>query len=365
MALYLLDHADEPKERRGDSRNSTQSPGIGADRPATAPEDRRPQTAPPRQDNEKTAAGLFDLPLDCTPGEDCWIVHYVDMDSTTEAKDNHCGALTYDDHKGTDIAIRNRAAMARGVSVIAAADGVVVGTRNDMADRLYDPDDPDPAIDSRECGNGVRLRHEEGLFSQYCHMAQGSIRVRAGESVRRGDPLGQVGLSGKTQFPHLHFNVSRNGIVIDPFTGLVKGSGCDTPPATSLWTGTARAALAYRPVKIYHAGFADRVPPIQDIRNGLFTPLRLTAPPEVLVLWAEFYGIEPGDRLTFIIQDPSGKELHRHQVQLEKRAIRYYAYTGKRFPAATLAPGVYRGVIHLDRQSLPSIRTETMVTIPS
>ena len=67
------------------------------------------------------------LPLDCTPGEDCWILRYVDLDPEPGAQDYMCGELTSDGHQGTDFAIRNLAVMAEGVLVRAAAAGVVEG----------------------------------------------------------------------------------------------------------------------------------------------------------------------------------------------------------------------------------------------
>ena len=62
--------------------------------------------------------------------------------------------------------------MAEGVAVLAAADGVVLGTRNDMEDRL--PGLPYEKyvqkISGKECGNGVILVHEKDYQTQYCHM---------------------------------------------------------------------------------------------------------------------------------------------------------------------------------------------------
>src|SRR5215510_1811152 len=88
-------------------------------------------------------------------------------------------------------------------------------------------------IEGRECGNGVIIDHGDGFETQYCHMAQNSIRVKPGERVKAGQPLGRVGISGKADFPHLHFTVRRRGAVVDPFGDSPSAGACAT--GTSLW----------------------------------------------------------------------------------------------------------------------------------
>lgn len=56
-------------------------------------------------------------------------------------------------------------------------------------------------------GNGVVIDHGNGEFSAYAHLKPGSVRVHAGETVRRGQQIGQVGSSGNSTEPHLHFQV--------------------------------------------------------------------------------------------------------------------------------------------------------------
>lgn len=143
----------------------------------------------------------MDLPIDCEPGKDCWIVNYVDHDPTTGLRDYMCGKATYNAppgnrHKGTDFAIRDLAVMRAGVIVRAAAPGLVAGTRDGMKDVNLRKIGQE-AVKGKECGNGVRITHGKGWATQYCHMLQGSIAVKKGESVKAGQPLGLVGLSGR------------------------------------------------------------------------------------------------------------------------------------------------------------------------
>jgi len=51
------------------------------------------------------------------------------------------------------------------------------------------------------------LRIRPGLYACYAHMERGSVRVRAGETVRVGQEIGQVGNTGNTSAPHLHFGI--------------------------------------------------------------------------------------------------------------------------------------------------------------
>jgi murein DD-endopeptidase MepM/ murein hydrolase activator NlpD len=56
-------------------------------------------------------------------------------------------------------------------------------------------------------GNHVILDLGGGLFAFYAHLKAGSLRVREGDRVRRGQPLALTGNSGNTTGAHLHFHV--------------------------------------------------------------------------------------------------------------------------------------------------------------
>ncbi len=81
-------------------------------------------------------ANAFDLglPVACSLGEDCYIQQYFDHDAGPQVQDFTCGSLSYVGHDGTDFAVKTRQAMAAGVSVLAAAPGVVRGVRDGVAD---------------------------------------------------------------------------------------------------------------------------------------------------------------------------------------------------------------------------------------
>ena len=91
--------------------------------------------------------------------------------------------------------------------VIAAADGVVVAATDGFPETTSAPEPPPiPPIDET-VGNMVILRISAGLFLLHGHMQPGSVRVRPGQRVKRGDVLGLIGSSGNSSTPHLHFQV--------------------------------------------------------------------------------------------------------------------------------------------------------------
>ncbi|MCG2576567.1 peptidoglycan DD-metalloendopeptidase family protein [Dechloromonas sp. XY25] len=69
-------------------------------------------------------------------------------------------------------------------------------------------------------GNTVFLDHGQGLISAYMHLSR--IDVRPGQTVRRGDPLGAIGSTGRVTGPHLHWAVILNNTPVDPELFLVR-----------------------------------------------------------------------------------------------------------------------------------------------
>jgi murein DD-endopeptidase MepM/ murein hydrolase activator NlpD len=69
-------------------------------------------------------------------------------------------------------------------------------------------------------GNLVVVRHGNGLTTWYAHMS--SIATSAGERVSRGTLLGFVGSTGRSTGPHLHFELRRDAVPIDPEPYLLR-----------------------------------------------------------------------------------------------------------------------------------------------
>jgi murein DD-endopeptidase MepM/ murein hydrolase activator NlpD len=68
-------------------------------------------------------------------------------------------------------------------------------------------------------GGTIVLDHGQEIKTQYAHLSK--ILVNRGDRVQKGQPIGQVGSTGKSTGPHLHYEVRVNGIPIDPRGGLL------------------------------------------------------------------------------------------------------------------------------------------------
>ncbi|MEM9583607.1 MAG: M23 family metallopeptidase [Pseudomonadota bacterium] len=280
-------------------------------------------------------------PLDCGPEANtpCIIQQYVDSDRGPGASDFTCGPLSYDGHKGTDFRLATRADMARGATVVASAAGRVVAIRDGMADiNVTDANAPD--VSGRECGNGLVIAHADGWETQYCHLKQGSLRVTKGTAVQAGQPLGQIGLSGRTAFPHVHLSVRKDGKVVDPFNP--EGSQGCMAPAEDLWDATITPV--YRAGGFLDAGFHDGIPEFQQIKQGDFDPQSLTSDAPAIVIWAYLFGGQSGDILQFSIVGPDGWSF-KSDIELEKTQAQLFRATGKRKPETGWPAGTYQGQI--------------------
>lgn len=106
-----------------------------------------------------------------------------------------------------------------GQSVYATASGVVADFFDGMPDdRTFD----EMEIATREMvvfGNYVIIDHQNGEYSCFAHLKQGSISVKPGQEIQQGQAIGQIGASGSSLFPHLHYEL-RNGIGAKDVEGL-------------------------------------------------------------------------------------------------------------------------------------------------
>ena len=116
---------------------------------------------------------------------------YAQTGASVGAKHNPVYKLELS-HQGLDLIAP------QGAPVYAAADGIVTRVTNSR----------------KGLGNIVEIDHRNGYITRYCLL--GDVNAVRGRSVRRGQKIGTVGISSQVFAPHLHYEVLRDTVVLDP-----------------------------------------------------------------------------------------------------------------------------------------------------
>jgi murein DD-endopeptidase MepM/ murein hydrolase activator NlpD len=292
------------------------------------------------------------LPVACEIGRSCFIQHYVDRDPSPAARDYQCGTLTYEGHNGTDIRVPTLAAQRAGVDVVAAASGRVLRTRDGMEDVSVSGRGRESVADM-ECGNGAVVDHGGGWQTQYCHMARGSIAVMPGDEVKAGDRIGRVGLSGMTEFPHLHFTVRKDDKAIDPFAYGAPEKSCG---GTSLWEPSVQRTLAYQAGSVLNKGFATGPVTMEAVESGAAEREVPTTSAPALVAYVRAIGLKGGDVQILVLFDPDGKPLAGNKAPpLNRDKAQWMLFAGVKQPEGGFRPGLYRALYRVERDGKPAI----------
>jgi hypothetical protein len=309
------------------------------------------------------SAPALALPVDCEIGKACVVQNYVDRDPGPGARDYRCGFLSYDGHEGTDLRVIDTQLYRRGVAVLAAAPGRVRAVRDGVQDASVRALGKE-AVAGREAGNSVVVDHGGGWETQYAHMRKGSVAVRAGELVKGGQPLGAVGLSGNTEFPHVHFEVRHQRSVVDPFAGpgAALAAKCESAGAP-LWTQAALQALAYLPTGLLDADFAGAPPRVGSGEVDRDATAPFTSDARAAVFWAQIYGARAGDVEELRLVAPDGNVAASKRAPLERNQAQHLSYIGKRRGDSAWPAGTYRGEYAVyraaDGEKIVSITRET------
>ncbi|HEY6837227.1 MAG TPA: peptidoglycan DD-metalloendopeptidase family protein [Geobacteraceae bacterium] len=214
------------------------------------------------------SAGTLTWPIGCMPGATClhdgsFHIGYPDVDGDGRAFD--CGAPGYVGHTGTDITISS---IEESVPVFAADDGEVLWVSGGKYDHCPNENEPDckpelqpvipgltnksptctdfgPSCGTEDCclawgfnaGNFILIMHPDSpdaALTFYAHLRKGSIVVANGQRVKKGEKIAEVGSSGASLIPHLHFGVwkKRQGRyeLTEPWAGR-----CGPNFTSSLW----------------------------------------------------------------------------------------------------------------------------------
>ena len=311
-----------------------------------------------------TAASAIELglPAQCTLGTDCFVQQYPDMDAGAGVADPYCGSATYDGHDGTDLRIMSMADVARGVPVLAMADGTVLRSRDGVPDHVVTSDADRAAVADKECGNGMIVELAEGFEVQYCHMRQGSLVVKPGDQVTRGQKLGEIGASGLAQFPHVHVTVRHDGTKIDPVTGHELAAGCLKPGETGqpLFSLELLAALGKGDTQLIAFGLAGG--PVDHAALSVSgPPPQATSASPALVGWGWFINLRKGDRTIVQLSRQDGEAIAVNRSDPTDRAkASFAAFAGKK--GAPL-PGVYEVNVAVERDGAVLFQRKGTYTI--
>lgn len=272
-------------------------------------------------------------PMGGTPFQDWVIGNYVDVDTRPIARgDFRGGKITYDGHDALDIGLAHFRAMEEGIDVYAAASGTIVSAQDGAYDR-WSTLNPAPR---GEAGNLVVIDHGNGLTTLYGHLKKDSVAVGVGDTVAAGQVIGQVGSSGQSSGPHLHFTVRQNGKPIETFES--PGDWWDDPLP---YTGDVAGVL--------DSGVASEWPTQAEVEYGVVHEAAIAtdgATGVLAVMWNYVYGVAEGSRVNVIFRRPNGG-VHANYAwtQEQTMGIGYWQH-GAVLPASQL--GLWNAELRVD-----------------
>jgi hypothetical protein len=126
--------------------------------------------------------------------------HHIEHQSQRRAADLVIVGADGKTHRGEGKS--NEEYLCFGQEILAVANGKVFAAIEGVPDN--EPASLNPYFVP---GNTVIIEHQPKLYSVYCHLKRGSVKVHVGQSVKKGNVLGLCGNSGHSSEPHLHFQL--------------------------------------------------------------------------------------------------------------------------------------------------------------
>jgi len=211
-------------------------------------------------------------------------------------------------HNGIDIALPE------GTPVKAMGDGRVLLT----GDFFYN-------------GRFVMLGHGHGLVSLYLHLS--TIEAEEGAEVRKGDKIGEVGMTGRATGPHLHWGVQWGNRRIDP--ALLLDTGFASPEDKKIRVSVSRQRLF-----LYEGGEAVREYPVSTAKKGTGNRIGSYRTPLGLHRVSALIGDGAESGTVFVGRRDTGRvaEIHTDPVKTGEDAI-----TTRILRLEGLEPGINRG----------------------
>ena len=298
----------------------------------------------------------------------CFIQNYVDVDPEHGGQDCYAHSRSYEQHKGTDFRVSYDAMLA-GVDVLAAAEGTVLRTRDGMNDAFFQNGMID--VEGRECGNGVIIDHGDGWQTQYCHLKKDSVRVVQGDVVKAGSVLGQVGLSGRTEFSHVHFQVTCRGEIVCPFSGarlesvtLRKSGGLQKmESAIPLWENESNEVLQYVPSQLLKVDYSTSPPrSAREVfqRSDLIETVKAGRSPLVFSVVTAM--LRKGDLLILRLKTEAGKLLAEKVISISSYTAQRLDCIGRK-NSAMYAHMELEGIVELRRGNVQVFEHKSRVSV--
>lgn len=107
-----------------------------------------------------------------------------------------------------------------GIDIVADIDGVsgfdhILAVSNGKVELVVN--DIPGYVDGGSYGNQIVINHENGYKTRYAHLKQNSVPLNVGDSVNKGQVIGYMGMTGNITAGHLHFEIIKDNIEIDPY----------------------------------------------------------------------------------------------------------------------------------------------------
>ncbi|NOQ73883.1 MAG: peptidoglycan DD-metalloendopeptidase family protein [Crocinitomix sp.] len=250
------------------------------------------------------------IPIEGTYGIDYIIVNYPDwhfddgpvLVEDGFLRDHKCGTKTYDGHQGTDFVIRGFTQMDSSVNVMAVEAGEIIHVTEDLFDRETE------GIVEYGLGNYVGIYHaSSNTYSYYAHLRTSSVIVEVGDLVSAGEIIAEVGSSGNSTDPHLHFELWNPGVLTDP-TIDPWGIPCDS--GSTRWESPPIYDTSYA---LWECGFVN-YDSVENFIPSTWVPLKerlglksdFNSDDPFFTYWALQYGLKLGDETTIEWYEPNG-----------------------------------------------------------
>ncbi len=226
----------------------------------------------------------FVSPLNAQYKKDFIIVNYVDW-INSKFQDAWCGTKSYDGHAGTDFVLDGFLSMKKGIDINAVEDGVVTSIQEGLFD------EETQGIINKGFGNYICIKHKGKYYTYYAHLKKNSIKVKVGDQISQGQSIAQVGSSGNSTDPHLHFEFWWDSTtLIDPFK-----APCGN--VNSFWSEQFVYDTSHQ---IWRSGLLGGLTSLDSLRFNDYQRSEFDIDKDYYTTyWNLGYGLHKGDKYTF------------------------------------------------------------------